>query len=89
MPAFGPRPAASTTRAAHTSSGIARRAFRSKREPLRASQPRRPAAGKARSRPNRAASRVPMADMARVSSAPWPMARKCGSEKSGLKKLPA
>jgi len=83
VPAFGPSPAASTISAAQTNSGIARSALSSRRDAACASRPKRPAAGSASNKPNRAASNVPMADIASVSSVPRAIACICAGDRSG------
>ncbi|CAH0650332.1 hypothetical protein PSNVIR_04623 [Pseudomonas sp. Nvir] len=89
VPALGPSPAASTVSAAHTSSGMARRALSSNRAAPCNGQPKRPAAGSASSIPIIIANRVPSPDMARVSSAPCHTAFRCPADQSGCRKRPA
>jgi len=85
VPAIGPRPAAISSSEAQTSSGIARNAFSSIRVGTRQRAECVRAAGNASSRPHSAASRVPSADMARVSPVALATLRTNAAEVSGGK----
>ena len=79
-----------TSMAAHTSSGIERSAFSTRRAASRSSVTRPAAvrwlAGSASSSPKAAASTVPISDIASVSNAPAPTLRRKAPDRSGGKK---
>ena len=88
VPAKGPRPAAISSSAAHTSSGTERSAFSSRRvgaRPRAASPSCRRLAGSASASPPTAASSVPSADIASVSQVPTSTLCRKGPERSGGK----
>jgi hypothetical protein len=70
VPAKGPRPEATSSSEAHTSSGIERSTLSAERISARGALPKRPEAGSENARPAITASSVPSADIAR--SLAWP-----------------
>jgi len=88
VPANGPRPAAITISAAHTSSGTLRSTLSASRAASRGARPKRPAAGSASRLAAPTASRVPIAATAKVWSAPHAALSTNAEERSGGKNSP-